>query len=1062
MLGGQMPWVHDLGRRPGLAANSAVTTAASGIAGRRASPSTALGFGSRQPTSPAADYGRNLSHSGLCPTATARAEAAGGQKGTVGPDPWRCRWASLSDGRLGRSSSSPQLSRPSSNSSSGRFGNRSRLGAFGKRKGATARGWLPYSFESAEVSELAESARALFAAYDTTGDGRVDLSEFVETQALLCDAIGVKTNPDAAAHQFYEMANARHQGSVSFAEFFRAEQARLRAENQADSLAPALASRIDTEWPRRIMWNARQISLGQQRLRLKALGVELAKLASEARLPQSISPEAATSRSQKIRELRRQRQRELEGCLVVRGVASNGDVRLEGALVEVTAALTDSGATSSVCASKGRSNALGTFEQRLEAQPNKAFSLAVSAEGCCTAFRMVSGEGLRQVGLELAPLGVQGCFRAEVGKQGFKTFRDTVSGASFDVPIGDLLKDGRAFEGEVVFGAAVVDMGAKEAVEALPFLYGRCAVGEVAPLQCVAGAYLKLQDAKDGAPLKVRASSDGIEVTLPARAMMPTRQPSLWCYDTLQGLWEETDARLASDERELPQLLLEPDPDRTDEDQLCAADLPMPWGQEAVINAEAQLNAIFGRPGARHLKSSRFYSSSAEAQRALPLLQILADYLVEGCKIFETASGRPVQDIDPRALRLLALQRLISMWAVPVATVSAPLMEMREALQRSCGSIPEAFLAVAGAQACREEAFRVRQMLRARDPHKVTTYRRIELALDGNARQEKLAADLLAADVDLHLTAELERVREAVQALLPGACPSTRELGLAQAEARAKARQAAAEAAAAKAKAAEAEGEVNSLTEQLAAAKAAKSKGDTARLTDELAAAQTLCDEVQASARAAEAAAVEAASLAKAAEVLANDPKQQERANEKFGTSVAWSPSRKKEVKKTFTFQVFESGWECVAAPQAPPLQKNEQPAHCARPLAEACCLVLGCIENASSLASVTAMGSRLRIVDRSDDVMPEGYFSLLVMAGTQFEIKVLHDDFETAEYFGPFVAEAPGRLLHLGVLSSSGSSPPVPLEVAMPSVAFSARVEGSRRNSNVHGSRSASKLQGS
>mmetsp|Transcript_60927 Transcript_60927/g.108214 ORF Transcript_60927/g.108214 Transcript_60927/m.108214 type:complete len:1070 (+) Transcript_60927:41-3250(+) len=1049
-------WGQDAGRP-----NSALTTVATDIAGGvspvRRGLGPVIGFGGRAVTSPSADYGRSLSQMGLCPSATSReatgmAERAAARFGAPGGS-----WRSSKEGFLGRSSSSPMIS--SSVAGSGAGTSSPTGGSFGlpspssrgrpntsasRRKGLmAARGWLPCPMESAEVSELAESARALFAAYDTSCDGRIDLSEFVEAQALLSDAFGVKSDKRAATQLFYDIENARLRGSVAFAEFFRAEILRLEAEE--DAILMTSPSR--SEWPKRMMWCARQISLGRQRQRLRALAEETAKLVSEARLAGSSNAEAA-ARKTRLSELQRQRQKELEDRLVIRGVTCYGAAKpVEGALIELTPVAADYSTAQGACVSKARSNPLGIYEHRVDVVSGQALSLIASAEGHCPAYRVVGGEGLRQVALELAPFTLKGRLRAEAGREGIETIRDLGSGASFDIPVGELQKDGRPFDGEAVLGVSIVDMASKEALQTVPSLLGRCASGDVLPLQFVSAVFMELRDLFDGRLLQLRPGSAGLEVTLPTKALMPVRQPSLWHYDVPRGMWEEVQNPLALDGVELPLQLLEPESDRSEEEvgkRLASSSdaLKMP-AQTAAVEA---VSAVFGEPGKR-LKASRFYGTR-EAQRGLPALRTLADGLLEAAQVVDANTGNRIEDVDPRALELVVLEQLLGLWAVPAATPIASLVEMREVLTHCANNIEEAFLAIAASQARRDEAARVRQMLRAKDPYKVARYSVIEIALDKQAGQERDAADTLASDFSIYRQAELERVREAVRNLLPGACPSTRELSAAQGTARAKARQAAEAAAEASTAAAKAEEELESKKGELEAAKASKDKDVKAQvptLTQEVADAEELYNQAKTSAETADEAATEAASPARAAELLAEDPEQQERAKERLeirsnstqGLSRSWSSQ--KMAKHTFSFQVSETGWDCIAAPQAlPPQAKMPK-----RSPDQVCSLVLGSLENAAFIVSVKAVGVRHKIADRSEDMLPEGYFSLLVLAGSQFEIRALHDDLETTTVYGPFTAEGPGNVLHLGVLSEAAS--PSRVNIFMPALS---RMQGSRASS--------------
>eukprot|EP00931_Biecheleriopsis_adriatica_P056412 TRINITY_DN33420_c0_g1_i1.p1 TRINITY_DN33420_c0_g1~~TRINITY_DN33420_c0_g1_i1.p1 ORF type:complete len:1108 (-),score=289.40 TRINITY_DN33420_c0_g1_i1:30-3353(-) len=1073
-------WVHDLGRRAGsLGPASALTTAAAGITGASSSfqrGSSQVGFGGRPWSSPTADYSRKFCEFGFCPSHSERAAAGDGKLGSEHPklhglddSRFRCTFfsaAATAEGRrqkqLLRAASSPLLAVAAGNSAGtgtgaasgfGRLSSKGKLSSsLTRRKGPAVTGWLPVSQESAEVSELAQSVRVLFAAYDTSGDGRIDLAEFVEAQAHLFDALGVKSDEQAARRQFYEIENARLRGSVAFGEFFRAQLARLEAE-QAQAAEATAAGALSAEWPKRVLWSARQIALGRQRQQLRAWGLEISKLAADARrLAGTDSSESAFLRAERIRELQNQRQRETQGRLLVRGTVVEHCVegagrRLEGAAVELAVVLPKHSASTDTAASRIRTNAQGSFEHRIDAHFGQVLTLVATADGCAPTCQVVGGEGLRQVCLELAPFTAKGKLRAEAGREGFKTIRDSISGASFDVPVGDLQKEGRPFDGDVSFGASVVDMSSKAAVDAMPTLLGRCANGNISPLHAVAAVYLELRDPVDGRALQLRSGSSGLEVSLPTRVVMPMLKPSLWHHDVPKGLWDESQVPVAMDGFEIPMPLLGEDEELQEEDQasVLLSKSTHAWAgsfSSSPAGVEAEINLAFGMPG-RRLKGSSFYSSS-EARRALPALQELADWLVQGMQISDAATGCLFQEVDVRGKNLLALEHLIGLWASPPGADLASLHEMRQALARFSGDVAEAFLAVATAQARRFEATRIRQALRAKDSFKVACYHQVEAALESSDGQERAAIDYLSSDWDIYYQAELERIRAAVGELLPSACPSTYELGAAQAAARSKARAIAKEAEQAEVAAAEQEETLRSLNEQLEEAKADKKrKEDAERLTQEVADAEARVEELRRKAQAAKDAAAEAASPAKAAEVLAEDPLQQERASDREGIRRPSKQQRRhKEERHTINFKVSKTGrWDCIAAPQAVPMQEKVNSVS-----QQDCSLVLGILEDAATAVSITACDLRCRAADKCLDVAPDGCFSLLVLAGTEFEIKVFHDDFETEDTYGPFTAESPGHALCVGVLGAEAATPSR-AEITMPVITGR---QGSRRASKT------------
>jgi len=99
--------------------------------------------------------------------------------------------------------------------------------------------------------------RELFSACDTSEDGQIDLSEFVQAQMHLAEALGDVFDRRVATHRFYSMQNARL-GRVSFSGFFRAEVKRLQDDADVNGGPPR------AEWPTKLLWCANQIRLGQR------------------------------------------------------------------------------------------------------------------------------------------------------------------------------------------------------------------------------------------------------------------------------------------------------------------------------------------------------------------------------------------------------------------------------------------------------------------------------------------------------------------------------------------------------------------------------------------------------------------------------------------------------------------------------------------------------------------------------------------------------------------------------------------------------------------------------
>eukprot|EP00927_Polykrikos_kofoidii_P020113 TRINITY_DN19482_c0_g1_i1.p1 TRINITY_DN19482_c0_g1~~TRINITY_DN19482_c0_g1_i1.p1 ORF type:complete len:305 (-),score=66.55 TRINITY_DN19482_c0_g1_i1:296-1210(-) len=181
----------------------------------------------------------------------------------------------------------------------------------------------------------------------------------------------------------------------------------------------------------------------------------------------------------------------------------------------------------------------------------------------------------------------------------------------------------------------------------------------------------------------------------------------------------------------------------------------------------------------------------------------------------------------------------------------------------------------------------------------------------------------------------------------------------------------------------------------------------------------------------AEAAAVTAADPMRAAELLAADPILQEAASKARRT---WTDTLR-EAGRTHQlgFQVRATGWENVDAPQdwEPPPSPAERclptddcvpneffpeepPIVCPGQVST---LVLGAFDEGVDASRATTCGVRYRGVDYTEQVQPDGTFSLIALGGLQFELKTQKVDGTSGFTFGPFFAERAGRTSFLGLL---------------------------------------------
>eukprot|EP00929_Paragymnodinium_shiwhaense_P031850 TRINITY_DN17760_c0_g4_i1.p1 TRINITY_DN17760_c0_g4~~TRINITY_DN17760_c0_g4_i1.p1 ORF type:complete len:1279 (-),score=349.65 TRINITY_DN17760_c0_g4_i1:99-3935(-) len=410
--------------------------------------------------------------------------------------------------------------------------------------GARARaGWLPSSLWSSEVTELAEVMREVFAAYDGNNDGVIDCNEYVNAQVMLSEAAGHSNDGTVAEELFRNMNGARVRGNIGFAEFFQLQVQRLIGAGEEEA-----------NWPKLLRWCEHQLTVGRQREKLKETDEEIARKAAELRQLRAKRPRNSLqekSISDQLKELWRQRVSQTAGKLILQGTVVHKGAPLEGAMVFLVDA--ESEETLACVKTNGR----GFFEHRIDARLGRPLILKVRKECFAEALRRVGGDGVRNLRVELLPLSVSGRFRAEAGSKAKASFSDKKSGARFDVPVGDLQKDGRAFTGPVQFAASVVDVNSRDGVDAMPPMAGRTVAGGRVGMQSLGAVYTELRDASDNQQVQLRPGCYGIEVSLPSRAPLPLRQPSLWHYDSKLGAWEQSTRPLAVNGDELKP----PDPD---------------------------------------------------------------------------------------------------------------------------------------------------------------------------------------------------------------------------------------------------------------------------------------------------------------------------------------------------------------------------------------------------------------------------------------------------------------------------------------------------------------------
>jgi len=772
--------------------------------------------------------------------------------------------------------------------------------------------------------------------------------------------------------------------------------------------------------------------------------------------------------TEKLRKLWQQLRKERAGKLVLKGTVNSKGRSITGAAVELSS-------TSEVAASTA-SDGGGAFEISVKAQLGRGMSLKATREGFAEGIKRVGGQGVRSVRFELLPLTVRGQFKAAPGKQDVEVFRDTLSGARFEVPVGEIFKDGRPWGGPTEFSAAVVDVSSSAGLESMPPLTGRSMAGAVTPMQSVGCVFVALKDPSDGGSLTLMPRGTGIEATLPSKAPLPTQQPSVWRYLEEAGEWEQTLQTLAvngselsppspdeeasapvealdealtaqqeSAEKELQAGREQLDKQRSaaQQEKICTCgyeskmallsliravpgleltdppkrvfaateaapsgqlNLSFPYTSEADRAASVQKAAdhpevalshhllkaceVLGRPwgAGSQLQNSLFYLK--EAREALPSLRFIAEWLAGQASARDRESGKPAdQDVDPALFPLKVLDKLAGFWAqgredYSVGTPGPTLEEMRIALEDCCGDVAEALLLLARDQARRSEVAGVRGRLREEDAGFTARFHQVDRALDDAGRNVQEAAAALLQDQEVTSRLAKLRVREQLFKAMPMAHPSSRQVESAIREA----------------------------------------DGDAE----------------------------------KAASLLQESPAVQEGAKEVYKT---WRETLETVAEgganNTFTFQILDTGWNNLDAPaKLPP--DDEEPPRKARPSLEffppapkPLCpagdssIALGTFDDDVFASRASALDLTYRGVDFSEDVQPDGTFSLCVLGSSRFEVKTTKSDGTSSYSFGPFLAARRREVTHLGLLSrprdngASWEQVSVGLDIVLPALEF-------------------------
>jgi len=274
------------------------------------------------------------------------------------------------------------------------------------------------------------------------------------------------------------------------------------------------------------------------------IDIEIARLANELRRLPSAKQAADPKLRVQLQELRRRRNQERQGKLQLHGTVWSKGARLRNADLELVLA-------AGRLLGTAKSSRRGFFEYRVSALTGRSLMLTARKEGFATTSRCVGGDGLRQVRLELLPLALAQTFKADPDDKTSAEFKDPASGATFSVPVGKLLKDGEAFDGEAEFSAAVVYSAAQDGSSVMPPLIGRSVAGSVVPIQTLGAVFTELCDTFDRKQLVLMPGSC-IEVGFIASLPLAPKPPSVWHWDEARGEWEQTANPVEVDGNEYP------------------------------------------------------------------------------------------------------------------------------------------------------------------------------------------------------------------------------------------------------------------------------------------------------------------------------------------------------------------------------------------------------------------------------------------------------------------------------------------------------------------------------
>eukprot|EP00930_Biecheleria_cincta_P102880 TRINITY_DN9471_c0_g2_i1.p1 TRINITY_DN9471_c0_g2~~TRINITY_DN9471_c0_g2_i1.p1 ORF type:complete len:1402 (-),score=281.26 TRINITY_DN9471_c0_g2_i1:30-4235(-) len=171
------------------------------------------------------------------------------------------------------------------------------------------------------------------------------------------------------------------------------------------------------------------------------------------------------------------------------------------------------------------------------------------------------------------------------------------------------------------------------------------------------------------------------------------------------------------------------------------------------------------------------------ARRVVPHLQQVAAYLVAGARAEDLATGTHLKDVGETAVRLHALESLVSRWIRPRCSGSPPstTQELWEILTARGNDIAASLLVAGLYQARRDQLAQTRKALGRRDPLLWASYHEVVPAVEGaQSRPQRgqsiaeTAAAQLAQDASIKERAQVSLMRQMVRSKMskPGPRPT--------------------------------------------------------------------------------------------------------------------------------------------------------------------------------------------------------------------------------------------------------------------------------------------------